>query len=85
MRSALVAGTRSGKEITYAVTAEGREACERYRQIREDCLVKSMGAFGGGSDGDLNAQFGQQIGQVADVLRALSGMYDQAARAAASL
>jgi len=85
MRSGLVAGTRSGKEITYAVTAEGREACERYRQIREDCLVKSMGAFGGGSDGDLNAQFGQQIGQVADVLRALSGMYDQAARAAASL
>lgn len=81
VRLNLVAGTRSGKEIAYSVTAEGREACERYRQIREDCLVKSMGAFGKGSDGEFN----QQIGQVADVLRALSGLYDQAARSAASL
>lgn len=81
VRLNLVAGTRSGKEISYSVTDEGREACERYRQIREDCLVKSMGAFGKGGDGEFN----QQIGQVADVLRALSGLYDQAARSAASL
>ncbi len=81
IRLNLVAGSRSGKEISYSVTPEGREACERYRQIREDCLVKSMGAFGKGTD----AEFNQQIGQVADVLRALSGLYDQAARSAASL
>lgn len=80
-RLELVAGERSGKETSYTATREGRTACERYRQIREDCLVKSIGAFGDSAD----AEFNQQIGQVADVLRALSGLYDQAARAATSL
>ncbi|WP_282606510.1 winged helix DNA-binding protein [Pelagibius sp. Alg239-R121] len=81
IRLGLVGSTRSGKEISYGMTEDGRDACERYRQIREDCLVKSIGAFGKGTD----AEFNQQVGQVADVLRALSGLYDQAARSAASL
>jgi len=80
-RLGLVEGTRRGKEIHYATSAAGREACERYRRVREDCLVTSLGVFSGGPEGDLNAQ----VGGLADLLRALSGLYDQAARAATSL
>jgi predicted MarR family transcription regulator len=81
VRLDLVEGTRRGKEIHYATSASGRDACERYRQVREDCLVTSLGIFSGGHEGDLNAQ----VGGLADLLRALSGLYDQAARSATSL
>ena len=77
----LVEGARSGKETLYAATDEGREACARYRQVREDCLIAALGAF----TGDKPATVHQEIGEVAALLRALSGLYDQAARAAASL
>ncbi len=80
-KAGLVAARRSGKETLYATTKEGRAACERYRRVREDCLVAALGAFAGGAPDDLN----RQIGTAADLLRALSGLYDQAARAAASL
>ncbi len=79
-KAGLVAARRSGKETLYATTKDGRAACERYRRVREDCLVAALGAFAGAPD-DLN----RQIGTAADLLRALSGLYDQAARAAASL
>ena len=85
-RAGLVAGDKRGKEIFYATTAEGQAACEKYRAVREDCLVAAFSAFGGdptseGGAGELNAQ----IGEAADLLRALSGLYDQAARSASSL
>lgn len=80
-RLGLVVGTRRGKEIHHATSAAGREACARYRQVREDCLVAAFGVFSGQRGGDLNPQ----IGNLANVLRALSGLYDQAARAATSL
>ncbi len=80
-RLGLVDGTRRGKEINYATSAEGRDACQRYRQVREDCLVAALGVFSGPGGGDVNSQ----IGGLADLLRALSGLYDQAARAATSL
>ncbi len=72
----LVAGRRKGKEIFYATTDQGREACARYREIREDCLIRSLNALG-----DVN----RDIGDLASLLRGLSGLYDQAARSAASL
>jgi predicted MarR family transcription regulator len=84
LRLDLIAGTRRGKEIFYSVTETGRQACGAYRKVREDCLVSAFGllAKGPAGDGDpLNAQ----VGETADILRALSGLYDQAARAAASL
>jgi len=77
----LVTRTRRGKESFYAASAQGQEACRKYRAVREDCLVSAFEAFAGGRDGDLN----RQIGDAADLLRVLSGLYDQAARAAASL
>ena len=81
VRLGLVEAARSGKETLYATTAEGRGACQRYRQVREDCLVSALGAFAGGEAAELN----REVGEVAGLLRALSGLYDQAARAAASL
>ena len=70
-----------GGETFFNLTPAGREACQRYRQVREDCLVKALGAFASEAPDELH----RQIGDSADLLRALSGLYDQAARAAASL
>ena len=81
MKLGLVAGARRGKEIHYSVTDAGAEACRRYREAREACLVQAFEAFAGARA----ASLGEEIGATADLLRALSGLYDQAARAAASL
>ena len=72
----VVASSKNGKEVTYASTDEGRAFVERYREIREQCLINALKA-----DEGLN----RDIGELARLLRVLSGVYDQAARAAASL
>lgn len=72
----VVQSSRNGKDVTYATTDSGRQYVERYREIRESCLINALKA-----DDALNAQ----IGELATLLRVLSGVYDQAARAAASL
>lgn len=72
----VVEGSKNGKEVTYASTDSGRGYVQRYREIRESCLIDAMKA-----DDGLN----RDIGELARLLRVLSGMYDQAARAAASL
>jgi predicted MarR family transcription regulator len=81
LRLGLVRASKSGKETIYAISPAGRTACERYRQVREDCLIGAFEAFAGGRREDLN----REIGAAAALLRAFSGLYDQAARAAASL
>jgi len=75
-RLGLVHGDRRGKERHYATTDAGRAACARYREIRETCLMHSLSALGHDN---------REIGELARLLRALSGLYEQAARAAASL
>ena len=80
-RLGLVESTRQGKESFWRVSAEGAAACQRYREVREACLLEVFQAFAGERRDGLNAE----IGGSADLLRALSGLYDQAARAAASL
>lgn len=72
----VVVSSKNGKEVTYAATDSGRAYVERYREIRETCLINALQA-----DDALNAD----IGQLARLLRVLSGIYDQAARSAASL
>ncbi|MDD2178200.1 winged helix DNA-binding protein [Acidovorax sp. D2M1] len=72
----VVASQKNGKEVTYAATDMGRTYVERYREIRESCLMDALKA-----DDALN----RDIGELARLLRVLSGMYDQAARSAASL
>jgi predicted MarR family transcription regulator len=75
-RLKLVRGGRAGKEKTVAVTAEGAQACARYTQIREALLVRAVSGMGWDE---------RQLSDFASRMRALSGHYDQAARAAASL
>ncbi|MEK9722300.1 MAG: winged helix DNA-binding protein [Rhodospirillaceae bacterium] len=75
-KAGLVAGTKQGKENFFAVTPAGAEACRRYREVRDACLVDSYAAF--------DAR-GEVVGDLAGLLRTLSGLYDQAARTAASL
>ena len=65
---------RLGKEVLYSPTAAGEALVQRYRAVREECLLRSL-------DTELNAD----IGALARLLRTMSGMYDQAARAATSL
>ncbi len=72
----VVASQKNGKEVTYAATDLGRTHVQRYREIRESCLMDALKA-----DDALN----RDIGELARLLRVLSGMYDQAARSAASL
>lgn len=76
-RQGVVRGERSGKEVFYSVTPEGGAYIERYAAIREQCLIDGMEAGAGGG-----LEFTRQL---ANTLRALSGLYDQAARSATSL
>jgi len=71
----LVEGSKRGKEVFFATTDEGRELCMKYREVREACL---MPGFSGETEEN------QRLGEVARLMRTLSGRYDQAARAATS-
>lgn len=81
VRLGLIAGTRRGKEIFYATTPKGRALCLEYRKIREQLLGEAFSLLGQPQIG----KPGGDLSRVADLMRALSGSYDQAARAAASL
>lgn len=72
----LIKSVRQGKEKVVAVTPAGESACVRYREVREALLVRSV--LAAGVDAGL-------ISDISARMRALSGQYDQAARAAASL
>jgi predicted MarR family transcription regulator len=72
----LVASTKSGKEKIITATKAGSDACDRYHRIRERLLAKPVQSTGLPN---------QALSDLAALLRALSGHYDQAARAATSL
>ena len=72
----LVKSERNGKEVLFSTTARGQALIERYREVREACLVASLNP-----DGTDN----EKLADVASFLRFMSGMYDQASRAASSL
>lgn len=77
LKAGLIASEKRGKEAFYGTSDAGRNLCDRYRDVREDCLVDAFQAFGNMDRED--------ISDSARVMRALSGLYDQAARSAASL
>jgi predicted MarR family transcription regulator len=72
--AALAQAHKQGKEVFYSPTVQGESLVEQYRSVREQCLVASL-------DTERNAD----IGELARLLRTMSGLYDQAARAATSL
>ena len=63
-----------GKEVFYSPTAVGEAVVQKYRGVREACLVDN-----------LDAERNPDIGDMARLMRTMSGLYDQAARAATSL
>jgi predicted MarR family transcription regulator len=67
---------KRGKEVLFSTTKSGQDYITKYREVREACLVAAMA-----HEGNENAR----LGEMAGFLRFLSGMYDQAARAATSL
>ncbi|KAB2875494.1 MAG: winged helix DNA-binding protein [Pseudorhodoplanes sp.] len=72
----LVTSGRSGNEKNVAIAGKGKAVITNYTKIREALLVAPV--KGAGSDE-------RRLSEVAAMMRALSGHYDQAARAAASL
>ena len=76
LKADLVKGQKQGKEMFYSTTEKGQNVCERYREIREQCLLESITRVDG---------MDEELGEIANTLRTLSGMYDQASRAASSL
>lgn len=72
----LVQTARKGKERTVRTTAQGRSLCDRYREVRQALLV------------DLAQDLGfkpEELSRLAALLRAISGSYDHAARAATTV
>ncbi|MFI8481576.1 winged helix DNA-binding protein [Pseudomonas sp. NPDC078700] len=72
----LVVGQKQGKEMFYQATAKGLELCAEYTEIRQECLISAFENL------NINPE---DIHRLAGMLRAMSGLYDQAARAATSL
>lgn len=72
----LVKAGRSGKEKTISITSKGADLCNRYREVREALVVRAARQLGHDP---------ADISRMAALMRTLSGAYDQAARAAASL
>jgi predicted MarR family transcription regulator len=70
----LAAAAKQGKEVYYSPTPQGEALVQQYRAVREQCLV-----------GSLDTELNPDIGELARLLRTMSGLYDQAARAATSL
>jgi predicted MarR family transcription regulator len=76
LKAGLIKGEKRGKELFYSTTDLGFDLCDRYREVREQCLLDSLKHIEDNPE---------QLSQVAAVLRAMSGQYDQASRAASSL
>ena len=75
-QAGLLKAGRKGKEKTVQITEAGAALCARYKDVREALLVRAARQLGHDP---------QDMSRVASLLRALSGSYDQAARAAAAL
>lgn len=76
MKHELVESRKVGKEMFYQTTKKGQDICSRYRDVRKACLIDAADATDRNFD---------EISHCALVLRSLSGLYDQASRAASSL
>lgn len=76
LKAELLVSEKRGKEVFYRTSESGMALCEAYRDVRKQCLL-------GGIDMGDNAH--ADFREIAKKLRALSGHYDQASRAATSL
>lgn len=76
VKAGYVKSEKIGKEVFFSTTPAGRTLCMRYREVREQCLIDAL------ADSGIEHR---AIGDAAQLLRAISGLYDQASRAASSL
>ncbi len=76
LKAELLDSEKRGKEVFYSTSDQGAALCDAYRVIRKQCLLDGVVAS------DIS---GDELREFARTLRALSGQYDQASRAAASL
>ncbi len=72
----LIVGEKAGKEKFYSTTDQGKACCLEYKAVRERCLNQALTAMNIDAGG---------FGKVGDSLRLISGVFDQASRAASSL
>jgi predicted MarR family transcription regulator len=70
----LAVGEKVGKEVLYRTTDAGEAAIEKYREVREQCLIDNI-----------NEDMNPQMAELARFLGRMSGLYEQAARSASSL
>jgi len=75
-QAGLVSTQRAGKEKLVVATEAGSALCERYGALREQLLVSAVRGSGPAE---------AKLSEVGALLRALSGTYNQAARAAATM
>lgn len=71
----LVRSEKKGKEALYSITPAGEHLCSRYKDVRDSCLISSFA---------MTDQERSRLAEFAKFLRNLSGIYDQASRAASS-
>lgn len=76
VRLKLVSSRMQGKEKLIETTEQGAGVCQRYHEVREALLIQSVETLG------LDQQ---ALSRIATQMRVISGHYDQAAGAAASL
>ncbi len=76
LKMELLSSEKRGKEVFYRASDKGAALCETYRDVRERCFLDGLSRL------DMS---GDEMRDIAAALRTLSGQYDQASRAAASL
>lgn len=76
LKSGLLDAEKRGKEVFYRTSSDGAALCDTYRKIRQMCFLDGLPRT------DLS---GEDLRRMAARLRSISGQYDQASRAAASL
>lgn len=76
MKMGLLMSEKRGKEVFYRTSDTGQDLCDAYREVRDRCFLDGLSRL------DMT---GDEMREIAASLRSLSGQYDQASRAAASL
>lgn len=76
LKMELLVSEKRGKEVFYGVSETGKVLCDAYRNVREQCFLEGLSRL------DMTRE---EMREIAASLRALSGQYDQASRAASSL
>jgi predicted MarR family transcription regulator len=72
-RAQLVESERIGKDTFFVPTAQGRAFISDYKAVRKRFLIRALARFSGGE---------LELEQLTEMLRVLSGLYEQAARSA---